>query len=124
RRGWKWEGSLASGHSWFCFSRRRRHTRFSRDWSSAVCSSDLTVKQYAPMRCGCLRAYCFTEAGARRSELPSRSTGFTALPLTRRSEERRGGKGARHTERTWQGERPAIKATETSVGRHNIQLKL
>src|SRR6266511_5020563 len=25
----------------FCFSRRRRHTRFSRDWSSDVCSSDL-----------------------------------------------------------------------------------
>src|SRR5690606_39595970 len=26
----------------FFFSRRRRHTRFSRDWSSDVCSSDLT----------------------------------------------------------------------------------
>src|SRR5690606_39570952 len=25
----------------FVFSRRRRHTRFSRDWSSDVCSSDL-----------------------------------------------------------------------------------
>src|SRR4030042_273476 len=25
----------------FCFSRRRRHTRCSRDWSSDVCSSDL-----------------------------------------------------------------------------------
>src|SRR5690606_39400754 len=24
---------------------RRRHTRFSRDWSSDVCSSDLTVKE-------------------------------------------------------------------------------
>src|SRR5690606_39692281 len=24
-----------------CFSSRRRHTRFSRDWSSDVCSSDL-----------------------------------------------------------------------------------
>ena len=29
-----------------------------------------------------LRAYAFTAFGARRSELPSRSTGFTALPLT------------------------------------------
>ena len=37
---------------------------------------------HAPIECGCLRAYCFTEAGARRSELPSRSTGLTALPLT------------------------------------------
>src|SRR5690606_40069152 len=27
--------------SWFFFSGRRRHTRFSRDWSSDVCSSDL-----------------------------------------------------------------------------------
>src|SRR5690606_21509770 len=29
----------------FFFSSRRRHTRFSRDWSSDVCSSDLKVKQ-------------------------------------------------------------------------------
>src|SRR5690606_40769206 len=27
----------------FFFSSRRRHTRFSRDWSSDVCSSDLVV---------------------------------------------------------------------------------
>src|SRR5690606_40427641 len=29
----------------FFFSSRRRHTRFSRDWSSDVCSSDLELKQ-------------------------------------------------------------------------------
>src|SRR5690606_18428851 len=28
----------------YFFSSRRRHTRFSRDWSSDVCSSDLTVE--------------------------------------------------------------------------------
>src|SRR5690606_40910965 len=28
----------------FSFSSRRRHTRFSRDWSSDVCSSDLPYK--------------------------------------------------------------------------------
>src|SRR5690606_29019189 len=28
----------------FFFSSRRRHTRFSRDWSSDVCSSDLAAK--------------------------------------------------------------------------------
>src|SRR6266511_4128452 len=28
------------GHLVFFFSSRRRHTRFSRDWSSDVCSSD------------------------------------------------------------------------------------
>src|SRR5690606_40264139 len=31
----------ASIISFFFFSSRRRHTRFSRDWSSDVCSSDL-----------------------------------------------------------------------------------
>src|SRR5690606_8764867 len=30
----------------FFFSSRRRHTRFSRDWSSDVCSSDLLNFQY------------------------------------------------------------------------------
>src|SRR5437870_8353481 len=29
--------------SWFFFSSRRRHTRWPRDWSSDVCSSDLAV---------------------------------------------------------------------------------
>src|SRR5690606_39487702 len=29
----------------FFFSSRRRHTRFSRDWSSDVCSSDLPVRE-------------------------------------------------------------------------------
>src|SRR5690606_22485282 len=29
----------------FFFSSRRRHTRFSRDWSSDVCSSDLSLNQ-------------------------------------------------------------------------------
>src|SRR5690606_40892115 len=28
----------------FFFSSRRRHTRFSRDWSSDVCSSDLRIR--------------------------------------------------------------------------------
>src|SRR5436309_15391989 len=35
----------------FFFSSRRRHTRFSRDWSSDVCSSDLTMltaERHAP----------------------------------------------------------------------------
>src|SRR5690606_39392011 len=29
----------------FCFSSRRRHTIFSRDWSSDVCSSDLDLSE-------------------------------------------------------------------------------
>src|SRR5690606_41067962 len=36
--------------SYFFFSSRRRHTRFSRDWSSDVCSSDLidTYRKHIP----------------------------------------------------------------------------
>src|SRR5690606_39847867 len=34
----------------FCFSSSRRHTRFSRDWSSDVCSSDLSPYQAARAR--------------------------------------------------------------------------
>ena len=37
---------------------------------------------HAPIECGFARANAFTEAGARRSELPSRKTGLTALPFT------------------------------------------
>src|SRR5690606_40931595 len=37
--------------SFFFFSSRRRHTRFSRDWSSDVCSSDLDKRlNYDPQR--------------------------------------------------------------------------
>src|SRR5690606_40401902 len=37
----------------FFFSSRRRHTRFSRDWSSDVCSSDLELRNRltAPPAC-------------------------------------------------------------------------
>src|SRR5690606_40118870 len=40
---------LSSSCAWCCiffFSSRRRHTRFSRDWSSDVCSSDLKLNEY------------------------------------------------------------------------------
>src|SRR5690606_40641537 len=33
----------------FFFSSRRRHTRFSRDWSSDVCSSDLPSSEVPPV---------------------------------------------------------------------------
>src|SRR5690606_40186990 len=35
---------------WFVFSSRGRHTRFSRDWSSDVCSSDLSPPRDAGHR--------------------------------------------------------------------------
>src|SRR6266511_583873 len=48
----------------FFFSSRRRHTRFSRDWSSDVCSSDLGLA-----------------AGAGRHAVPGRGRGALAGPL-------------------------------------------
>src|SRR5690606_39693666 len=36
--------SVIAPVQFFFFSSRRRHTRFSRDWSSDVCSSDLSPK--------------------------------------------------------------------------------
>src|SRR5690606_40098927 len=39
------EGVGGLQRSLFFFSSRRRHTRFSRDWSSDVCSSDLWQKR-------------------------------------------------------------------------------
>src|SRR5690606_40483750 len=38
----------------FFFSSRRRHTRFSRDWSSDVCSSDLANIAVAPVIENCV----------------------------------------------------------------------
>src|SRR5690606_40121217 len=46
------------------FSSRRRHTRFSRDWSSDVCSSDL-LRQYAS---GLATPYCGPADGSPAAE--------------------------------------------------------
>src|SRR6266511_5667534 len=63
----------------FFFSSRRRHTRFSRDWSSDVCSSDLNSSV----------STCCTV-----SDADSASSG-TGDGIPRRSEERRVGKECR-----------------------------
>ena len=47
-----------------------------------VATCDLLSFDQAPILCGFLRAYSLTGLGARLSELPSRKTGFTALPKT------------------------------------------
>src|SRR5690606_39812059 len=86
----------------FFFSSRRRHTRFSRDWSSDVCSSDLMkagrkgpgqMKQsYFWPIFGDREEVVFTWSASRSRHHPEQQLhGFAGTLLTR-SEERRVGK--------------------------------
>src|SRR5205809_5995427 len=69
----------------FFFSSRRRHTRCSRDWSSDVCSSDLSTKGSGNLR-----------RSARAKDCPGRGRPAAHDPGPRdRSEERRVGKECR-----------------------------
>src|SRR5690606_40521648 len=92
----------------FFFSSRRRHTRFSRDWSSDVCSSDLaqpprspsgSVPQLAP-ELAALRSRghgsCLADAPASDNPVSTRVS-FSISPCSSatRSEERRVGKERR-----------------------------
>src|SRR5437868_12924291 len=55
----------------FFFSSRRRHTRSKRDWSSDVCSSDLTPSwkvSREPQACACGSASCPTTARLARGK--------------------------------------------------------
>src|SRR5690606_41197878 len=92
---------LFSKHLYFFFSSRRRHTRFSRDWSSDVCSSDLP-EQGQRRRADPLPRLrrgrrsdggprCGGRAGQGTAQRPRRRR--AARPL--RSEERRVGKECR-----------------------------
>src|SRR5690606_39546893 len=89
------------------FSRRRRHTIFSRDWSSDVCSSDLVAITTASTSFRSkTRRKSFTVSGRRRSRFSQTSTPLakqdssTSAMAThsisgkprKRSEERRVGK--------------------------------
>src|SRR6266511_3728131 len=74
----------------FFFSSRRRHTRFSRDWSSDVCSSDLGR---GPQEPSCRDARAALSGGQRRQQNPpdglqTRATtpaeGLSVDPTTRR----------------------------------------
>src|SRR5690606_37811490 len=58
----------------FFFSSRRRHTRFSRDWSSDVCSSDLRS------RSGRFRAASSPLSAAREAEGPPTPSRSSASP--------------------------------------------
>src|SRR5690606_40255301 len=94
----------------FFFSSRRRHTRFSRDWSSDVCSSDLgeirieLFEQEAPVTVANFLQYVddgFYDGTIFHRVIPGfmiQGGGFTPemeQKQTRRSEERRVGKEGR-----------------------------
>src|SRR5690606_41031109 len=91
----------------FFFSSRRRHTRFSRDWSSDVCSSDLVWqslwgrnKSRFPIgqgRSGHLSFYSLGRDCLYHKKLlhPSRQPLYRESPEPDRSEERRVGKECR-----------------------------
>src|SRR5436309_10839317 len=81
----------------FFFSSRRRHTRFSRDWSSDVCSSDLST--FHAQGLPALRAMQFASRADEKwiAQLDKGGRGFTESngAGSRRSEERRVGKECR-----------------------------
>src|SRR3712207_7759067 len=67
----------------FFFSSRRRHTRYWRDWSSDVCSSDLAPAQRQPGGLVPLgRGGPRESAGGRQADPPER--GLFGLPLVPR----------------------------------------
>src|SRR5690606_41059004 len=76
----------------FFFSSRRRHTRFSRDWSSDVCSSDLLQKKQG-VRHLPLEPDAVLKFAKRRSPLSHPVAIFRKKIV--RSEERRVGKECR-----------------------------
>src|SRR5690606_40488731 len=80
--------------SFFFFSSRRRHTRFSRDWSSDVCSSDLGLTLLAVLVFHDVAQVAQVDRGSLADSLQDQFTLDTVKAGTR-SEERRVGKECR-----------------------------
>src|SRR5690606_40845192 len=85
----------------FFFSSRRRHTRFSRDWSSDVCSSDLSpaasrVAGSKPRRSACAGDTALTRATSAKTSDMAAGLAGSRVKVTQRSEERRVGKEGRY----------------------------
>src|SRR5690606_40110323 len=79
----------------FFFSSRRRHTRFSRDWSSDVCSSDLYAWALPAPILRHLSASTTLCGVQRATTAQQESTGLSMQISCSRSEERRVGKECR-----------------------------
>src|SRR5690606_41197186 len=98
-----------NAHRLFFFARRRRHTRFSRDWSSDVCSSDLIFHLqlskmqlfYNPDITETTTEFAFPKEESNHIVKVLRKT----VGDTLRSEERRVGKEGRGRSMRSQGER-------------------
>src|SRR5690606_40480560 len=95
---------IATVSVFFFFSSRRRHTRFSRDWSSDVCSSDLAEARVAAAE----QIHAAAEAALENTRVRAPFTGTVlrkdaevgevvapSVAGTGRSEERRVGKECR-----------------------------
>src|SRR5258707_2798278 len=83
--GYWFENRFKNCISCFFFSSRRRHTRYWRDWSSDVCSSDLVDRH--PVQPG--------REGRLSAEGPNLAEQLQKSFLRQRSEERRVGKECR-----------------------------
>src|SRR3712207_7304405 len=85
-------------YCFFFFSSRRRHTRYWRDWSSDVCSSDLLPIRVKRMREADRRSRVFSVSA---TDIPCTSSkdrtsrGKDSVTVLPRSEERRVGKECR-----------------------------
>src|SRR5690606_40444464 len=77
----------------FFFSSRRRHTRFSRDWSSDVCSSDLHAGRAVTLGGLIVQRQVLFDRNARIGQLQVDRLVFLMVGV--RSEERRVGKEGR-----------------------------
>src|SRR5690606_40140563 len=79
-------------YCFFFFSSRRRHTRFSRDWSSDVCSSDLVKERLDALTGGLLAALVLLLAGRLLGDVDGGGpAGVEVVELRARAGEGRGG---------------------------------
>src|SRR3712207_8348322 len=87
---------MTDGMRCFFFSSRRRHTRYWRDWSSDVCSSDLVAYEVLSLSLYVLCAFARRDLNSQESALKYFLLGaFSSALLLYRSEERRVGKECR-----------------------------
>src|SRR5690606_39438938 len=88
----------------FFFSSRRRHTRFSRDWSSDVCSSDLP----SPV---------FSTGAMSYGSISAEAHETLAIAMNRLGAKSNTGEGGEAPERLYDPERRSARSEERRVGK-------